>query len=165
MHFAMCLCRYQQVAKATFEVQAKQQYLKQLEAEAAKLQATPDTGLSSAVAASAQQQPQQTLAQQPQQHLGTRQQKLQQQQQAQGQTPGVWSAQQQQPLPPAAAGGQGGSGMMRVLEGTAQEVYRALLFLVLTIEVYVMSLVPFAGARVAGEWAWPVCKLRAACQL
>jgi hypothetical protein len=56
--------------------------------------------------------------------------------------------------------------MMRVLEGTAQEVYRALLFLVFTIEVYVMSLVPFAGARGCQEvgltWLQAVCWLSVA---
>lgn len=35
--------------------------------------------------------------------------------------------------------------MMRVLECTAQEVYRGLLFVVFTVEVYILSLVPFAG--------------------
>lgn len=164
LYRVVCLCRYQHVAKATFEVQAKQQYLKQLEAEAAKLQAIPGAGAGPAAAAAQQQQPQQALPQQ--QQLGSQQQQLQQQQ-GQGQIAGVWPA-QQQPLPlaaagAAAAGGQGGGGMMRVLEGTAQEVYRALLFLVFTIEVYVMSLVPFAGAR-AGSGLGASCVLAVGCR-
>ena len=49
--------------------------------------------------------------------------------------------------------------MMRVLEGTAQEVYRALLFVVFTVEVYIMSLIPFAGER--REWlAGKPCPLK-----
>eukprot|EP00775_Hariotina_reticulata_P013385 gene13385-13512_t len=35
---------------------------------------------------------------------------------------------------------------MQVLEGTAQELFRVLLFLVLTVEVYIISLLPFVGA-------------------
>lgn len=47
--------------------------------------------------------------------------------------------------------------MIRVLEGTAQEVYRSLLFVVFTVEVYCLSLIPFAGegvaaAAVSSEW-------------
>lgn len=46
-------------------------------------------------------------------------------------------------MPAAAAGG-----MMQVLEGTAQEVFRVLLFLVFTLEVLIISLLPFVG-----EWS------------
>lgn len=145
----VCVHRYQQVAKATFDVQAKQQYLKQLEAEADRLKAAPG---SVPAPTPMQPQPQQPTAQQPQQHqrqhLGAHPSQSQQQQQGQSIAAGL-----QPSIPPSAAtaaggaaavAGQGG-GMMRVLEGTAQEVYRALLFVVFTIEVYVMSLVPFAG--------------------
>jgi hypothetical protein len=45
----------------------------------------------------------------------------------------------------AAAAGGGGGGMLKVLEGTAQEVFRVLLFVVFTLEVYIMSLLPFVG--------------------
>ncbi|KAF8065850.1 Extracellular serine proteinase [Scenedesmus sp. PABB004] len=52
--------------------------------------------------------------------------------------------------PPAAGaapggGGGGGGGMMQALEGTAQEVFRALLFLVFTAEVYAASCAPLLG--------------------
>jgi hypothetical protein len=43
--------------------------------------------------------------------------------------------------PVAAAGG----GMMQVLEGTAQEVFRVLLFLVFTLEVFLISWLPVVG--------------------
>ena len=39
--------------------------------------------------------------------------------------------------------------MMQVLEGTAQEVFRVLLFLVFTLEVFIISLLPFVG-----EWSY-----------
>lgn len=135
--------RYQQVAKATFEVQAKQQYLKQLEAEADMLKAVPGAGPGPAAATPMQQQ--QPTAQQ-QQHLSAHPSQPQQSRAA-GRQPSIpvsSAATAAGGTVAAAAAGQGG-GMMRVLEGTAQEVYRALLFVVFTIEVYVMSLVPFAG--------------------
>jgi hypothetical protein len=145
--------RYQQVAKATFEVQAKQQYLKQLEAEADRLKAVPGAGPGPAAATSMQQQQQQpTAQQQQQQHPGSHSSQPQQSIAA-GRQPSIpVSAAAAAAGGTAAAAGQG-SGMMRVLEGTAQEVYRALLFVVFTIEVYVMSLVPFAGGSTVGTGA------------
>lgn len=52
------------------------------------------------------------------------------------------------PFSQPAAGTPGGAaagGMMQVLEGTAQEVFRVLLFLVFTVEVYIASLLPVIG--------------------
>ncbi|KAF6254531.1 hypothetical protein COO60DRAFT_311701 [Scenedesmus sp. NREL 46B-D3] len=46
---------------------------------------------------------------------------------------------------PAAAQAATGGGMMQALEGTAQEVFRVLLFLVFTLEVFLISLLPFVG--------------------
>lgn len=128
-------------------MQEKQQLLKQLAAEVEGRKAKSSTGPTSQVLA---QQQQQQAKQQP----ALQQQAVQPPAQL---TDGL----QQQPSPPAsltdsmgtlmapAAGGvQGGGsgvGMMRVLEGTAQEVYRSLLFLVFTLEVYCLSLIPFAG--------------------
>lgn len=151
--------RYQQIAAATFEVQAKQQYLKQLAAEAASRQAGTGAGSDPGEAqAYAVVPPQPPLKPHTQQHS--------QQLPQQGQPPpGLLSQSQQQPLAAAAgsagpplgagqAGGGGGAGsgggMLRVLEGTAQEVYRALLFVVFTLEVYCMSLLPFVGGWAHG---------------
>jgi hypothetical protein len=134
-------------------VQEKQQLLKQLAAEVEARKTKGSTGPTGQAAP--QQQQQQQAKQQP----ALQQQAVQQQAQL---TDGL-QQQQQQPSPPAsltdslgimmapAAGGvQGGGsagGMMRVLEGTAQEVYRSLLFVVFTVEVYCLSLIPFAGER------------------
>lgn len=136
--------RYQQIAKATFDVQNKQLYLKQLAAEAAKLQAGGG-GTSTAQHPTLPQQPlqQQPHAQQQQEVLsppGQEQPQPSSQQQQQSSI-GAFSAAGGH----AAVAGAGGGGMIRVLEGTAQEVYRALLFVVFTLEVYVLSFIPFAG--------------------
>jgi hypothetical protein len=57
--------------------------------------------------------------------------------------------------PPAAAAAAAPSaavgGMMQVLEGTAQEVFRVLLFLVFTLEVFLISLLPFVGETAAAN--------------
>jgi hypothetical protein len=132
-------------------VQEKQQYLKQLAAEVEGRKAKSSTG--SATQVPPQQQQQQQQAQQP--ALQPEAVQLPSQ---------LADGFQQQPSPPASltgslgtlkapaagavpGGGAGGSGggMMRVLEGTAQEVYRALLFVVFTLEVYFLSFIPFAG--------------------
>lgn len=150
-------CRYQQIAAATFDVQRKQQYLKQLAAEAESRQA----GINTAAAAAGEPPSSRPLVQQPLdsqiQHSNQQQQQLQpphlMPQQALGSVP--LPGQQQQPLAaavmPSLGGGQaaaaaaGGGGMLKVLEGTAQEVFRVLLFVVFTLEVYIMSLLPFVG--------------------
>jgi hypothetical protein len=58
--------------------------------------------------------------------------------------------------------------MMQVLEGTAQEVFRVLLFLVFTLEVFLISLLPFIGECAeqqqqqqqqppSRQWTWQEC--------
>eukprot|EP00879_Flechtneria_rotunda_P014366 GHRR01015010.1.p1 GENE.GHRR01015010.1~~GHRR01015010.1.p1 ORF type:complete len:283 (+),score=111.60 GHRR01015010.1:736-1584(+) len=111
---------YQQIAVAAYEVQQQQQ------------QQTP-----------AQQQP--SGHQQPQQL----------QNQPSVTAPGAaaptsFGVQQAGVLQKAAArssstSGGGGGSMMQVLEGTAQELFRVLLFMVFTIEVYFVGLLPFVG--------------------
>lgn len=165
---ALRLCRYQQVAKATFDVQAKQQYLKLLESAAARLQAVSGAGHETsraAVVVTAAAQVQTGLQHlQPQgQHqqqtgtVGPRMNQSQQQQQFSQETASTRPL--QQPPPPVllaattAAGSQGGgSGMLNVLEGTAQEVYRALLFVLFTLEVYLMGMIPVAGELIWCVW-------------
>jgi hypothetical protein len=124
----MCLaCRYQQIATAAYDVVCQQQ----------------------------QQQQQQSLSEG---QSGTLQ---QQQQQGKpsvhpalvGAAAGPWPANSNsssnvaslQGTPAAAAPSAAVGGMMQVLEGTAQEVFRVLLFLVFTLEVFLVSLLPFIG--------------------
>jgi hypothetical protein len=132
-HLPLCLAfRYQQIATAAYDVVCQQQ------------------------------QQQQTLSEgQP----GT----LQQQQQGKpaihpalvGAAAGPWPANsssssskaatlQGTPAATAAAAPSAAvGGMMQVLEGTAQEVFRVLLFLVFTLEVFLVSLLPLVGEAAA----------------
>jgi len=147
------LCRYQQIATASFGVQHKQQYLQQLAADAARVQATAATA-AGGTTSQQQQPPPSALTDQQQQLLPLAQQ--QQHQQQQRSQAAAWTTSQQAAAAAvsgaASAGGGasagsagGGGGMLRVLECTAQEVYRALLFVVFTVEVYILSLVPVVG--------------------
>jgi hypothetical protein len=129
------LCRYQQVAMAAYDVVCQQQQQQQQ----TSLSGQPD----------AQQQ-----QSRPAIHPALA-----------GAAAGPWPAniisssssststsssnqQQQEGSHPAAAAvvpAAGAGGMMQVLEGTAQEVFRVLLFLVFTLEVFLISLLPFVG--------------------
>jgi hypothetical protein len=130
--------RYQQIAVAAFEVQHKQQQQQQQHSDAAagassSSQPQPAGVAGSSSAASAAAPPAAAPA---------------------GGRPPDWLLQPPQQQQQADAAGGGGSssagsssssGMMQALEGTAQEVFRLLLFVVFTAEVFVISLVPGIG--------------------
>jgi hypothetical protein len=142
MPFA-CACRYQQIAVAAFEVQQSIQQQRQL-LQQAQHEAISPAAAAAAAAAAAPPQP----SVKDQQNL-----RLQQTSTSHLATDEPLAMTAPLPAPSATAMPVASSGMMQVLEGTAQELFRVLLFLVLTVEVYIVSLLPFVGEQSSSSWS------------